>query len=89
MAAIPFQIEFVMPDRGFVLARQLEPGPFRVVEGSTLGGCALDPKALDIPRAHNADGSPRLDIFAFLLERREDALRFKVGDRVELAGWRE
>ena len=92
MAAIPFQIEFVLAERGLVIARQLEAAgspPFALVEGTRLGGCVLEPKHLDIPRAHNPDGTPRRDIFAFKLRRSEDAARFKPGDRVELSDWRE
>ena len=88
MAALPFQIEFVMTERGYVLARALEPTGFKLVDGTRLGGCLLDPRQLDIPRARNPDGSPRTDIFAFVLEERVHAARFKVGDRVELTDWR-
>ena len=89
MPAIPFQVEFVAAERGYLIARQLAPRPFRLVEGSQLDGCPLEPRHLEVPRASNPDGTPRTDLFAFLLRRREQAARFKPGDRVELTGWRE
>lgn len=89
MAALPFQIEFVMPERGFVIARALEATAFRLVEGTTLGGFRLDPRQLDVPRAKNPDGTPRTDLFAFLLKDPANAARLKPGDKVELSDWRE
>jgi hypothetical protein len=89
MAAIPFQIELVMAPRGYVLARALEERSFELVEGTRLGGFPVEPRYLDVPRAMSPDGTPRLDIYAFLLKHREHAARFKPGDRVELTEWRE
>jgi len=87
MAALPFQVEFVMAERGYLIARALTPHDFRLVEGSTLGGHALDPRQLDLPRALSADGTPRKDLFAFRFKRREDAAHFEPGQVIELSGW--
>ena len=89
MAALPFQIEFVMAERGYVLARALEGRNFRLVEGTKLGGYPVEPRHLDVPRAKNPDGTPRTDLFAFLLKDRAQAARLKAGDQVELSDWRE
>ena len=85
MAALSFQIEFVLADRGFVIARLLEAADFRLTAQSTLAGCAVT--AMDMPRAKNSDGSPRLDLFAFRLRDPADSARFKVGEVVDLSAW--
>ena len=90
MAALTFQIEFVMPERGYVLARALEASiAFRLIDGSKLGGYPVEPRYLDIPRAKNSDGTQRTDLFAFLLKEREHAARLRAGDLVELTDWRD
>jgi hypothetical protein len=38
---------------------------------------------LDMPRAVDANGEPRLDVFGFCLKRIADTKRFAVGCRVE------
>jgi hypothetical protein len=88
VSALRFQVEFVMAERGYLIARALEPRSFRLVEGTTLGGCPVEPRHLDIPRARSAGGEARQDLFAFRLKRREDAARFRPGDLAELADWR-
>jgi hypothetical protein len=51
--------------------------------GATLGGCPISP-ALSMPRALDADGKPRLDLFVFVLVNEADLAQFEVGQRVEL-----
>ncbi len=58
---------------------------FSVGEGARLGDCPLRP-GLGMPRMLAADGSPRLDVFAFTLLRADDAERLTVGAVVVLEG---
>jgi hypothetical protein len=68
----------------YVTARVLEPGAdFTVEEGSTLAGAPLH-AWLDVPRALDAQGSARFDLFAFALQDSADLARFAVGQRVTL-----
>jgi hypothetical protein len=87
VAAIPFQIEFAERDRGFVIARALEPRPFRLAPDSTLGACPVS--AMSMPKASNPDGSPRTDLFAFRLVYPDDVSELRVGSIVELANYRD
>ena len=82
-----FEIEWagvVAGVRGIVLARVLGPREFRVDVGATLGGCHLRP-TLEMPRALDADGRQREDVFAFELASAGDVLHFAVGQVVSLA----
>ena len=45
-------------------------------------GCVVT--GFDVPRALDAKGQPRRDLFAFFLEQKEDIGRFAKGQRVEL-----
>ena len=68
----------------YVAARMLEVGrDFLVREGATLAGAPLHVWA-DAPRAVDATGNPRLDLFIFALRRRADLARFEPGQRVML-----
>ena len=81
MAALRFQVEFVqvLPEQSYVIARKLDQGDFGLVEGCALAGCAIDPRYLEIPRAHNPDGTLRLDLFAFLLRHPRGCLALQAG----------
>jgi hypothetical protein len=80
-----FRIEFSSEIHGTVCvcARRVGEGDFRVTESSTLGGVALRPY-LDIPRKLRDDGTPDLEIFAFLLRDFTDQHLLSVGQVVEL-----
>ena len=68
-----------------VLARLLTRGstlPATMVDW-TLGGCPVA-QCLEIPAGLRADGTPRLDLFAFELRFEEDLGRFSPGLRVVL-----
>ena len=74
------RIDFHLP---VVVARILEPQPFTVGDGATLEGCRLQ-QVLEIPPAQRADGSPRLDLFAFALAEVDELANFTPGAVVEL-----
>jgi hypothetical protein len=85
--AVELEVEGTLRVRGtaYVFARVLEDGGnFTFCRGSTLSGIPLQPY-LDIPRAVDANGRPRLDLFAFALQDPADAAHFEVGQRVELS----
>ena len=87
MAAIAFQVEIVQPQLGLVIVRQLDARRFRVVAQTRLNGCPV--LAMTLPPTKDVDMLVRDDVHAFRLRNREDAQRFKVGERVELSDWRE
>lgn len=74
------RIDYHLP---VVVARILEPQPFTLGECDTLDGCRLA-KVLEIPPARRADGSPRLDLYAFALADADELTRFIPGAVVEL-----
>ena len=79
-----FKIEFALEPRiGAVFARHLDDADFTLVDGSTLGGIPIKPE-LTMPRALDADGNPRMDLFAFRPCVKADVERFVVGEIVEL-----
>jgi hypothetical protein len=82
-----FEIELVLALPGVkrvqVLARKLEVGDFAIPLGATLGGVRVSP-VLSAPRAKNAQGELRLDLFTFLLLDPQDAGRLSPGQRVLL-----
>lgn len=86
MAGIRFEVEqavriaYHLP---VVMARIIEPQVFELGEAATLGGCRLV-QFLEIPNALRADGTPRLDLFAFALEDPEELALFIPGVIVEL-----
>ena len=82
---VRMRIEWVAPkqlDR-YVLARALESAEFRLSPASTLGGFAIEP-ILSQPRALKEDGSPDLEIFAFVLRNSSDIAKLRVGEEVLL-----
>lgn len=86
MASILFEVEQtarVARDLPVVLARILKPQSFALGALATLGGCRLA-QVLEIPAGLRADGSPRLDLYAFALEDSDQLDRFTPGDVVEL-----
>ena len=86
MTTFPVEIEDVFTVHGskvVVLARWLAESHFDHLRGATLGGCPIEP-SFDIPRAIDAVGRPRLDLFAFSLSNTEDQAFFTRGQRVEL-----
>ncbi len=67
-----------------VLARPLaEPPDFSLGPDAALDGHPLRP-VLEVPRVIGPDGSPRQDLFAFMLLRSEDLAYFSPGQRVTL-----
>ena len=80
-----FKVEFVYrQEHGpYLFARRMEDGDFSVSASSRLGGVPIQP-SLSLPRKLKPDGSPDLDVFAFVLTERQDAERFSVGQIVEL-----
>jgi hypothetical protein len=82
---VKFKVEFILKlDSGsYVFARQLGVGNFSVSASSRLGGVPIQP-SLSQPRAAMPDGSPDLDIWAFVMREPQDAEKFSVGQTVEL-----
>lgn len=86
MAVIRFEVEqavriaYHLP---VVMARIIEPQIFELSEAATLGGCRLV-QFLEIPNALRADGTPRIDLFAFALADPEELALFTPGVIVEL-----
>ena len=86
MAGIRFEVEqavriaYHLP---VVMARIIEPQDFDVGDAATLGGCRLV-QFLEIPKALRADGTPRVDLFAFTLADPEELALFTPGAIVEL-----
>ena len=68
-----------------LLARRLEAGTFSLLRSTApqLGGVLIRPFVEEVRRLR-PDGSPDLDIFAFVLDDRRDKERFSVGQIVEL-----
>jgi hypothetical protein len=83
--AVKFKVEFIgkVDSSSFLIARQLEAGHFSVSASSQLGGVPIQ-QSLSQPRALKPDGSPDLDIWAFVLREPQDAQRFFVGQTIEL-----
>jgi hypothetical protein len=87
MGATEFLIEgsFEGGGRGYVVARVLDPvAQFVVSSAATLGGCPVE-QWLEMPRALDADGRQRMDLFGFCLKDNADLAHLKTGDRVVLA----
>jgi hypothetical protein len=82
-----FQIESVFTitarDKVVILAKSLDNETFHLTDNSMLGNVSIE-KYADIPRAHDKDGNPRLDLFAFFLKHKEDKDKFTEGLIVEL-----
>ena len=82
-----FRVEglYEIDARPVLLARRLERGTFSLSGSikSQLGGALIRPFVEEVRRLR-PDGSPDLDIFAFVLDDRRDKERFSVGQIVEL-----
>jgi len=85
MSGIPFEVEAVVVGSGIVLARRLTECSFALGEEPKLGGVAIE-RVLSMPRALDANGKPRLDLFAFRPVAATDLAQFKVGEVLELEG---
>jgi hypothetical protein len=86
VAGILFEVEqaaWIAQHLPIVLARILEPQPFALGTASRLDGC-LVAQFRAIPPALRADGSPRVDLFAFALADADDLAHFAPGTVVEL-----
>ena len=57
-----FVIEFIARDGCYVIARQLDSGNVDSPPGTLLAGRRI--RGISIPRALDADGKPRTDLFA-------------------------
>lgn len=82
-----FEVEgtFVVKSRfqAMVLVRQVTPGDWTLSPTSTLDGIAIE-KWTDIPRALDANGKQRFDIFAFCLCDPAQISHFSHGQMLEL-----
>jgi hypothetical protein len=68
----------------YVLARILDKDfNFKLTDDSRLGNVPIE-KWFDIPRAQDANGNVRIDLFAFLLKNVDDKELLKIGDVTEL-----
>lgn len=86
MSALRFEVEqtaWIAQNLPVVLVRMLEPQPFALGPSATLGGSLLS-QVIEIPPSVRADGSPRVNLFAFALVDAEELDRFAAGDVVEL-----
>jgi hypothetical protein len=82
---LKFKVEFVykLDQEAYVMARQLEGGDFSLSASSRLDGAAIRP-AVTQPRKLRSDGSPDLEVFAFILANPDDAASFRLGEVIEL-----
>jgi hypothetical protein len=81
-----FRVEYVRVSTqgvAHVVARQLDPGDFRVSGAATLGGVPIHPW-LDQPRAVTPEAHPETSVFAFALVNSSDREELTVGQVVEL-----
>jgi hypothetical protein len=86
VAAILFEVEqtaWIAQHLPIVLARLLVGSAFTLGDAATLGGCLVQ-EVVEIPPSVRADGSPRVDLFAFALVDPGELARFAVGQVVEL-----
>ena len=85
MQPLRFVVEHTILLRGsrYVFARRVDAGDFRLRDGLRLAGYEVH--AFDMPRALAADGSARLDLFAFGLAP-EDGETLRPGEMVLLTG---
>lgn len=83
-ARLRFRVEYLHkkgPPTVFV--RRLTPGEFALTPTATLGGIPIEP-FVSAPRARKTDGSPDMDLLAFVLSSRADLVRLSVGAEVVL-----
>lgn len=84
---VDFEVEsaFEAGGRAYVFARALKPSiSFGLGPDSTLKGCRIE-QWLSAPRALDAQGKQRTDLFSFCLRTKAELINFTVGDRVALA----
>ena len=80
-----FEIEWASDKHlGTVIARRIGDKQFDVFDDSLLGGFPLL-RQLDMPRKLDANGNPRMDLFAFYLRNKSDVDKFALGQTVELS----
>lgn len=78
-----FEVEGSSPSVGAVFARVLEGrADFKLGEGATLEGVRV--VGVRVPRALDAEGHQRQDLFGFYLKNPAEARRFRNGERVIL-----
>lgn len=88
MASTPspqFVVESLVENAGgapLVLARRIDAHDFVVRDGSLLNGVPI--AAADIPRALNAVGKARTDLWGFFLKSGSDLSGFAIGQKVTL-----
>lgn len=78
-----FEVEAVVSASVVVFARQLSPGTFLLGARPMLGGVPIRPEVV-VPRALDAAGNPRHDLFVFRPESAADLPKFVVGEKVAL-----
>ena len=65
--AVWFEVESVLERGRTLMAARLDRGDFRLLPDTQLSGLPIEPH-LSMPRATDADGSPRFDLFAFAMQ---------------------
>lgn len=79
-----FQVEYIFEyQHVYILARSLERQGFSLSATSTLGGVPIQ-RWVDQPRKLHPDGTPDLDVYAFVLQHNDDKTEFVVNQIVEL-----
>ena len=77
-----FLVEFVLPPRNIVIARQLDADAWELSNAALLGEHMI--RDVQRPRAVAEDGQPRTDLFAFDLDLDPEHPVPKAGDELEL-----
>lgn len=83
-----FEVEGLHEDRllhlRYVFARRLEPSrDWALSDNARLGGVPIE-RWFDIVRAHDKNGNPRLDLFAFRPRDWDSVAALSIGQIVEL-----
>jgi hypothetical protein len=81
---IEFVVETVLKSRGYILARICHPVDFSLTRAATLSGISILP-ILQQPRALDASGCQRTDLFAFVLRNQSDICHFRQNDTLRLS----
>jgi hypothetical protein len=72
--------------RCYVLTRAVDPAlEFMIPSDARLGGCPIE-QWLEVPRALDANGQQRRDVYGFRLRQASDRSRLIVGATVVLVG---
>ena len=85
---LPLEVEstFSAGDRAYVLARRLHAAcDFVLTAAAALDAHAIE-RWIDVPRAHDAEGKDRTDLFAFCLKNAAERAYFIAGRRITLTG---